>query len=236
MASPALITGAWPTTVTRSRWPRALTRRTQKPLSGLWNVTRSTRPVSASEPAACRPGLVSAPPWRLGAFLRISRLAMHLVANDARRHLCEVSHQGLVERLELRPENVTQEALGGSEHARRPALTLIAIRPQAVAPGKRKEKLPGPRVTDAEPQLDGRGRPPRLRETGLDPRERRFRRPPLAGRGGAGKQGLDLAQPCTQLLLGRHAARVPPGDFGSPSASRRCRPVQPARGRLRRQR
>ena len=27
---------AWPTTVTKSRWPRALTRSTQKPLSGLW--------------------------------------------------------------------------------------------------------------------------------------------------------------------------------------------------------
>ena len=36
---------------------------------------------------------------------------------------------------------------------------------------------------------------------------------PLAGRGGAGKQGLDLAQPCTQLLLGRHAARLPPDRF-----------------------
>ena len=39
---------AWPTTVTRSRWPRALTRRTQKPFSPLWKVTRSTRPASTS--------------------------------------------------------------------------------------------------------------------------------------------------------------------------------------------
>jgi hypothetical protein len=116
-----------------------------------------------------------------------------------------VSDQGLVERLELRTENVAQEALGGSEHDRRPTLTRIAIRPQAVAPGKRKEQLSGPRVSDAELQLDGRGDPPRFRETGLDPRERRFRCAPLAGRGGAGKQGLDLAQPGTQLLLGRHA-------------------------------
>ena len=30
---------ACPTTVTRSRWPRALTRSTQKPFSELWNVT-----------------------------------------------------------------------------------------------------------------------------------------------------------------------------------------------------
>jgi hypothetical protein len=112
---------------------------------------------------------------------------MNLVANDARRHLCKVPYQGLVERLELRPENFAQETLWRLEHDRRPALTRIAIGPQAVAPGKRKEQLPGPGVSDAELQLDGRGRPPRLRETGLDPRERRFRCPSLAKRGGAGK-------------------------------------------------
>jgi len=39
---------AWPTTVISSRWPRALIRSTQNPLSGLWNVTRSTRPAKAS--------------------------------------------------------------------------------------------------------------------------------------------------------------------------------------------
>src|SRR5215472_9630463 len=32
----------------RSRWPRALTRSTQKPLSELWKVTRSTRPARTS--------------------------------------------------------------------------------------------------------------------------------------------------------------------------------------------
>ena len=42
--SPAEITAACPITVTSSRWPRALTRRTQKPFSSLWYVTRSTRP------------------------------------------------------------------------------------------------------------------------------------------------------------------------------------------------
>jgi hypothetical protein len=106
---------------------------------------------------------------------------MDLVANDARRHLCKVSYQGLVERLELRPENFAQEALGRLEHDRRPALTRIAIRPQPVAPGKRKEQLPGPRVSDAELQLNGRGGPPRFRETGLDPRERCFRCPRSPG-------------------------------------------------------
>jgi hypothetical protein len=34
--------------VTKSRWPRAFARRTQKPFSALWKVTRSTRPASTS--------------------------------------------------------------------------------------------------------------------------------------------------------------------------------------------
>ena len=46
--SPAVIAAAAPTTVARSRWPRTLTRSTQKPVSGLWKVTRSTSPASAS--------------------------------------------------------------------------------------------------------------------------------------------------------------------------------------------
>ena len=39
---------AVPTTVARSLWPRTLTRRTQKPVSSLWKVTRSTAPVRRS--------------------------------------------------------------------------------------------------------------------------------------------------------------------------------------------
>ncbi len=46
--SPAEMTAAWPTTVTRSRCPRAFALRTQKPFSELWKVTRSTRPASTS--------------------------------------------------------------------------------------------------------------------------------------------------------------------------------------------
>jgi hypothetical protein len=42
--SPAEIIAACPTVVTRSRWPRAFTRSTQKPVSELWKVTRSTSP------------------------------------------------------------------------------------------------------------------------------------------------------------------------------------------------
>jgi hypothetical protein len=34
--------------LTRSRWPRAFARRTQKPFSLLWKVTRSTKPASTS--------------------------------------------------------------------------------------------------------------------------------------------------------------------------------------------
>ena len=46
--SPAEIIAACPSTVISSRWPRALMRNTQKPLSSLWNVTRSTRPARTS--------------------------------------------------------------------------------------------------------------------------------------------------------------------------------------------
>ena len=46
--SPAEMLAAWPTVVTRSRCPRAFARSTQKPLSALWKVTRSTRPANAS--------------------------------------------------------------------------------------------------------------------------------------------------------------------------------------------
>jgi hypothetical protein len=46
--SPAEIIAAWPVIVIRSRWARALTRRTQNPFSLLWKVTRSTRPTRTS--------------------------------------------------------------------------------------------------------------------------------------------------------------------------------------------
>ena len=46
--SPAEIIAAWPTTVTRSRCPRAFSRSTQKPFSSLWKVTRSTSPARFS--------------------------------------------------------------------------------------------------------------------------------------------------------------------------------------------
>ena len=55
--SPGETMAAWPTTVIRSRCPRAFVLRTQKPFSGLWKVTRSTSPArtSRSELSACRP-------------------------------------------------------------------------------------------------------------------------------------------------------------------------------------
>src|SRR5918997_335363 len=46
--SPAEISAAWPTAVTKSLCPRTLTRSTQKPVSALWKVTRSTSPARAS--------------------------------------------------------------------------------------------------------------------------------------------------------------------------------------------
>jgi hypothetical protein len=82
-------------------------------------------------------------PWRPRALLRLARLAVDLVADDARRHLGELPDQGLVERLELRPQDVTQEALRRLEHDRGPAaLAWVAIRAQTVTPSKREEQLP----------------------------------------------------------------------------------------------
>lgn len=46
--SPGVIEAADPMTVIRSRCPFTLTRRTQKPDSSLWKVTRSTEPESRS--------------------------------------------------------------------------------------------------------------------------------------------------------------------------------------------
>jgi hypothetical protein len=46
--SPAAIVAACPTTVTRSRCPRAFARKTQNPFSALWKVTRSTSPANTS--------------------------------------------------------------------------------------------------------------------------------------------------------------------------------------------
>src|SRR3990170_1851007 len=56
--SPAEIVAAWPTTVTRSRCPRAFARRTQKPFSVLWKVTRSTRPARTSWADDCGCGFM----------------------------------------------------------------------------------------------------------------------------------------------------------------------------------
>jgi hypothetical protein len=46
--SPAVTEGSDPTTVVSSRCPRVFTRRTQKPLSSLWKVTRSITPEISS--------------------------------------------------------------------------------------------------------------------------------------------------------------------------------------------
>src|SRR5579864_342921 len=50
--SPAVTEGSDPTTVVSTRCPRVFTRRTQKPLSSLWKVTRSISPEISS--VACR--------------------------------------------------------------------------------------------------------------------------------------------------------------------------------------
>ncbi len=52
MNSPGAMAAACPTTVTSSRRPRICTRRTEKPFSSLWKVTRSTDPVRWSPAVA----------------------------------------------------------------------------------------------------------------------------------------------------------------------------------------
>src|SRR5918911_3952886 len=82
--SPALMTAQWPTTVTSSRRPRTFTRSTAKPFSGLWYVTRSTKPLTCS---VATPGsaarLLNALPSR--PLLCRLRLLDHLLL--ARPHL-----------------------------------------------------------------------------------------------------------------------------------------------------
>src|SRR5215467_9554387 len=64
--SPAEIIAAWPRTVIRSRWPRALTRRTQKPFSALWKVTRSTSPARTSVGVPGLPAQTIRDAWGFG--------------------------------------------------------------------------------------------------------------------------------------------------------------------------
>src|SRR5450759_4043504 len=56
--SPAVTEGSDPMTVVSSRCPRAFTRRTQKPLSSLWKVTRSMTP-EISSVAGLRSGIAA---------------------------------------------------------------------------------------------------------------------------------------------------------------------------------
>src|ERR1017187_8476243 len=56
--SPAVTEGSEPTTVVSSRCPRGFTRRTEKPLSSLWKVTRSISP-EISSVAGLRSGIAA---------------------------------------------------------------------------------------------------------------------------------------------------------------------------------
>src|ERR1700733_7961661 len=63
--SPAEMMAACPTTVTKSRWPRAFARRKQKPFSALWKETRSTiaagehpRRIAVNQKAQHRPRMI----------------------------------------------------------------------------------------------------------------------------------------------------------------------------------
>src|SRR5262249_32987926 len=94
MYSPGVMVGAVPTTVTRSRWPRTLTRSTQKPVSSLWKVTRSTLPARGSRGVSRGGGDVN---W--GMAVSLHRRALHVCSKchthtdaqsvDHRRQACE---------------------------------------------------------------------------------------------------------------------------------------------------
>src|SRR6185312_16306837 len=122
--SPALINAARPTTVRRSLWPRALTRRTQNPFSGLWNVTRSTRPARASlaavwaifatsfAPSPNRLRWLSLPAAGLAGRHWLATAEQHRLESDHGAHPGQGTDQGA--RREDRVERVHQ----GGSHGR----------------------------------------------------------------------------------------------------------------------
>src|SRR5216684_8447612 len=81
--SPAEIVAAWPMTVTRSRWPRAFARRTQKPFSLLWKMTRSTKPASTSWVDGSCCGLICFATVGASPPNRIWRPALHSRSSSA---------------------------------------------------------------------------------------------------------------------------------------------------------
>src|SRR3954466_273455 len=157
--SPAVIAAAAPTTATRSRWPRALTRSTQKPVSGLWNVTRSTSPASASRSGASdAPGAApdaGGPARTEGGTTVISR-------GDGYRS--GAAQRG---RPSARPRRASGAALGPrlDEHVRRQLLPVV--------PGP--ERFPYPAARHRRDRLGCRRPPHRARR--FRPRSALLRRP-----------------------------------------------------------
>ena len=141
--SPAVIEAAAPTTVTSSRCPRTLTRSTQKPFSGLWKVTRSTSPASASRSGAADS---LAPPWiaPVGA-LRLARSAPGARESGGEAEIStSVMPSG-----DGRPAGAPQARQAGEGQA--PA--FLRRRPAPGASG------PGPRARSQSPMLGRGGRP-----------------------------------------------------------------------------
>src|SRR5262245_22589945 len=107
MYSPGVMVAAVPTTVTRSRWPRTLTRRTQKPVSSLWNVTRSTAPVR------CSMGLTSGEVGAKGAIdcsraYRWGTSRSHCGRYTQRRHMFGIPGRTCTWRAYYTPEQCTR--------------------------------------------------------------------------------------------------------------------------------
>src|SRR5919202_4837995 len=207
--SPAETRAACPTTVARSLWPRTLTRSTQKPVSALWKVTRSTRPASASVAGAAASFVPSMAP--------IGRPKGHPDARPA-------GHMGPVRRRTQARRRGAGHGWSGSSGSFGHHIGVRRFVPGAMA---RKERPAG---VEARPPL-GRvaamspGTPPELshlvrEETGCrtPPRPRSAR---IAS--GAGQYRPLLLPDGHRITIGMHGTGRPPGS-GDDGCRFPCRP------------
>src|ERR1019366_1856744 len=135
---------------------------------------------------------------------RISRVAIHLFADDSFGRLVQIFVERRAQLLILGPQRLIDERRRNPHHHGGVALPLVAIRLQPVAAAQRREQTPLPPVRHAElefPRLLGLLRDAERLLDALDGRRRGVAFP---RRGGAFEQSRDLAQPGPELFLGDH--------------------------------
>jgi hypothetical protein len=130
-----------PITVTSSRWPRALIRRTQKPFSPLWYVTRSTRPASTSWVDGSGCGfmpIVTSAALPLRASLSKTRSDWRVAANRAMFRLMKryVRFRGVVTFLGSTPHT--------TERSQPACLTISGLAARRRAKSAQKSLILGP--------------------------------------------------------------------------------------------